>query len=53
MTTSDNRTGVSTTLSLTNIISDDYYDNPRAEIILISNDMIGFRVKAWQLKKKR
>jgi hypothetical protein len=53
MTTSENRTGVSTTLPLTNIIWDDHCDNPRAEIILVSNDMIGFRVKAWQLKKKR
>jgi hypothetical protein len=32
---------------------DTHYDNPQAEISLISSDKIGFKVEAWQLKKKR
>lgn len=41
-------------LSLSDIASwDDYYDNPKAEIVLVSNDKIGFRADAWQFKKRR
>jgi len=32
---------------------DEYHCSPRAEVILVSSDMIGFRVDAWYLKKKR
>jgi hypothetical protein len=53
MTTPDNQTPASTTLSSANVTWDDHYDNPKAEIILTSKDKIGFRVDAWQLKKQR
>jgi hypothetical protein len=32
---------------------DEHYDNPKAEIILVSNHKVGFRVDAWQFKKER
>ena len=41
-------------LSLSDITSwDEHYDNPKAEIILASNDKIGFRVDAWHFQKER
>jgi hypothetical protein len=40
--------------SLSDITSwDDHYDNPKAEIILVSKDRIGFRVDAWHFQKER
>lgn len=42
------------TLSLSDVASwDDHYDNPEAEIILVSNDKVGFRVDAWHFQKER
>jgi len=42
------------TLSLSDITSwDEHYDNPKAEIVLVSEDRVGFRVDAWQFKKHR
>lgn len=38
---------------MTNVKWDDQYDNPDSEIILISNDKVGFRVDTWFFKKKR
>lgn len=35
------------------IVWDEYHCNPRAEIVLVSKDMVGFRVEAWYIKKKR
>jgi len=32
---------------------DDFHNSPQAEIVLVSKDMIGFRVYAWYLKQKR
>jgi hypothetical protein len=32
---------------------DEQYDNPAAEIVLVSSDKVGFRVDAWFFKKKR
>jgi hypothetical protein len=32
---------------------DDSHDNPKAEVVLISNDSIGFRVDAWYFAEKR
>jgi hypothetical protein len=32
---------------------DEQYDNPAAEIVLLSSDRVGFRVDAWFFKKKR
>lgn len=41
-------------LSLSHITSwDEHYDNPKADIILVSNDKVGFRVDAWHFKKER
>ena len=31
---------------------DTFHDNPNAEIVLISNDNVGFRVDAWYLAKQ-
>jgi hypothetical protein len=53
VTATDKQTPMSIPSPVANIIWDSHYDNPKAEIILISDDMIGFRVKAWQLKKQR
>ena len=47
-------TSVIGNLSLSDVSTwDEHYDNPKAEIILVSNDKIGFRVDAWQFKKER
>jgi hypothetical protein len=35
------------------LVWDEYHCNPRAEVVLVSNDMVGFRVEAWYIKKKR
>lgn len=32
---------------------DDCHSSPRAEEVLVSEDMVGFRVDAWYLKMKR
>jgi hypothetical protein len=32
---------------------DEYHCNPRAEVVLVSSDMVGFRVEAWYISKKR
>jgi hypothetical protein len=32
---------------------DKQYDNPDAKIILVSSDIVGFRVDAWYFGKKR
>lgn len=32
---------------------DECHSNPRAEVVLVSEDMVGFRVDAWYLKMKR
>jgi hypothetical protein len=32
---------------------DKHHCNPRAEIILVSEDMIGFRVDVWYMTQKR
>lgn len=36
-----------------NITWDDFHNSPQAEIVLVSKDMMGFRVYAWYMKKKR
>jgi hypothetical protein len=47
-------TSVIGNLALSDISSwDEHYDNPKAEIILVSSDKVGFRVDAWQFKKER
>jgi hypothetical protein len=38
---------------LAGITWDEFHCSPRAEVVLISQDMIGFRVDAWYLKKRR
>jgi len=35
------------------IVWDEYHCNPRAEVVLVSKDMVGFRVEAWYIRKKR
>jgi hypothetical protein len=35
------------------IVWDDYHCNPRAEAVLVSADMVGFRVDAFYISKKR
>lgn len=32
---------------------DPFYDNPAAELILVSSDEVGFRVDAWTFSKRR
>jgi hypothetical protein len=47
-------TSVIGNLSLSDVSTwDEHYDDPKAEIILVSNDKIGFRVDAWHEKKER
>jgi hypothetical protein len=53
MTTSKDQTAGTTASPPANVTWDDHYDDPKAEVILIANDRIGFRVDAWQLKKQR
>jgi hypothetical protein len=36
-----------------NITWDDFHNSPQAEIMLVSKDLVGFRVYAWYMKKKR
>lgn len=31
---------------------DTHYDSPKADLILISKDMVGFRVDSWLMAKK-
>jgi hypothetical protein len=31
---------------------DDFHCSPRAEIVLVSKDMVGFRVDAWYMRMK-
>jgi hypothetical protein len=38
---------------LAGITWDEFHCSPRAEVVLVSKDMIGFRVDAWYLKKRR
>jgi hypothetical protein len=35
------------------IIWDEHHCSPRAEVVLVSKDMVGFRVDAWFMKRKR
>jgi hypothetical protein len=35
------------------IIWDEHHSSPRAEVVLVSKDMVGFRVDAWFMKRKR
>jgi hypothetical protein len=35
------------------IVWDDYHCNPRAEVVLVSADMVGFRVDAFYNTKTR
>lgn len=50
-------TGISEGESQSSIIDsitwDDFHDSPQAEIVLVSKDMVGFRVYAWYMRKKR
>jgi hypothetical protein len=32
---------------------DEFHCNPRAEVVLVSKDMVGFRVDAFYMSKKR
>lgn len=32
---------------------DDFHSSPRAEVVLVSKDMVGFRVDAWCMKRQR
>jgi len=36
-----------------NITWDAFHNSPQAEIVLVSKDLVGFRVYAWYMKKKR
>jgi hypothetical protein len=38
---------------LAGITWDEYHCSPRAELILVSKDMVGFRVDTWYMKKHR
>jgi hypothetical protein len=35
------------------IIWDEHHSSPRAEVVLVSKDKVGFRVDAWFMKRKR
>jgi hypothetical protein len=32
---------------------DDHHNNPKAEVILVSTDEVGFRVDSWYFSQKR
>jgi hypothetical protein len=32
---------------------DETHNNPQADVILVSNDSVHFRLHSWELKKKR
>lgn len=38
---------------LAGITWDEFHCSPQAEVVLASKDMVGFRVDAWYMKKKR
>lgn len=38
---------------LAGITWDEFYRSPRADVVLVSEDMVDFRVDSWYMKKKR
>ena len=51
--TDDDTKGSDQTGSLTDFTFDEQHDDPKADVILVSTDNVGFRIHSWTFKKRR